>query len=336
MEIAKAYNPKEAEESHYQNWESRGYFAPEINENADAEPYSIVIPPPNVTGNLHMGHALQHTLMDTLTRWKRMQGYKTLFVVGVDHAGISTQLMVTRQLKQEEKKTPQDIGREAFTRRVWDWKAKYGGEITRQIRREGLSVDWSRERFTMDESLSRAVREVFVRLYDEGWIYRGNRIINWCPRDKTVLSDLEVKEETKKDGKLYFLQYPIKNSDKKITVATTRPETMLGDTAVAVNPEDERYRDLIGQTIALPLTNREIPRVADEYVDAAFGTGAVKITPAHDPNDYELGLRHNLPQLNVMNKDATMNADAGEEFEGLERYAAREKVVEKFAELGLL
>ncbi|HEX8250565.1 MAG TPA: valine--tRNA ligase [Pyrinomonadaceae bacterium] len=336
MEIAKAYNPKEAEESHYQNWESKGYFAPEINENPDAEPYSIVIPPPNVTGSLHMGHALQHTLMDTLTRWKRMQGYRALFVVGVDHAGISTQLMVTRQLKQEEKKTPQDIGREAFTEKVWAWKAKYGGEITRQIRREGLSVDWSRERFTMDESLSRAVREVFVRLYEEGWIYRGNRIINWCPRDKTVLSDLEVKEETKKDGKLFYLQYPLKNSDKKITVATTRPETMLGDTAVAVNPEDARYQDLIGQTIELPLTNREILIVADDYVDAAFGTGAVKITPAHDPNDYELGLRHNLEQLNVMNKDATMNRAAGAEFEGLDRYAARERVIEKFEELGLL
>jgi valyl-tRNA synthetase len=336
MEIAKAYNPKEAEENHYRIWEERGYFAPEINENPDAVPYSIVIPPPNVTGSLHMGHALQHTLMDTLTRWKRMQGYKTLFLVGIDHAGISTQLMVTRQLKEEEKRTPQDIGREAFTEKVWTWKAKYGGEITRQIRREGLSVDWSRERFTMDESLSRAVREVFVRLYDEGWIYRGNRIINWCPRDLTVLSDLEVKEETKKDGKLFYLQYPIKNSDAKITVATTRPETMLGDTAVAVNAEDERYRDLIGQTIELPLTNREIPIVADEYVDAEFGTGAVKITPAHDPNDYEVGLRHNLEQLSVMNKDATMNASAGAEFEGLDRYVAREKVVEKFEELGLL
>ncbi len=336
MEIAKAYNPKEAEESHYQTWESRGYFAPEINRNPDAEAYSIVIPPPNVTGNLHMGHALQHTIMDTLTRWKRMQGFKTLFVVGVDHAGISTQLMVTRQLKQEEKKTPRDIGREAFVERVWAWKAKYGGEITRQIRREGLSVDWSRERFTMDESLSKAVREVFVRLYEEGWIYRGKRIINWCPRDKTVLSDLEVKEETKKDGKLFYLQYPIKNSDKKITVATTRPETMLGDTAVAVNPEDERYSGLIGETIELPLTGREILIIADDYVDPAFGTGAVKITPAHDPNDYEVGLRHNLEQLNVMNKDATMNAAAGAEFEGLDRYAAREKVVEKFEELGLL
>ena len=336
MEIAKAYNPKEAEESHYQRWETSGFFTPEINENAEAAPYSIVIPPPNVTGNLHMGHALQHTLMDTLVRWKRMQGYKTLFIVGTDHAGISTQLMVTRQLRRDENKTPQDIGRESFVQKVWEWKEKYGGEITRQIRREGLSVDWSRERFTMDESLSRAVREVFVRLYEEGNIYRGNRIVNWCPKDKTVLSDLEVKEEKAKDGKLYYLQYPLKNSDVKITVATTRPETMLGDTAVAVNPEDDRYKDLVGQTIELPLTNREIPIVADEYVESEFGTGAVKITPAHDPNDYELGLRHNLPQINVMNKDATMNEAAGTEFVNLDRYDARQLVVEKFEALGLL
>jgi valyl-tRNA synthetase len=336
MEIAKSYNPKEAEETHYQTWEASGCFTPEINEDPDAETFSIVIPPPNVTGSLHMGHALQHTLMDVLTRWKRMLGYKTLFLVGVDHAGISTQLMVTRQLKKDEHKTPQDIGREAFTERVWAWKEKYGDTITNQIRREGLSVDWSRERFTMDESLSGAVREVFVRLYEEGWIYRGKRIVNWCPKDKTVLSDLEVKEETHRDGKLFYLQYPVKDSDKKLTVATTRPETMLGDTAVAVNPDDERYTDLIGKTIELPLTNREIPIVADEYVDAEFGTGAVKITPAHDPNDYEVGLRHNLEQLNVMNTDATMNSDAGAEFEGLDRYAARTLVVEKFKELGLL
>lgn len=336
MEIAKSYNPTEAEATHYKTWEANDCFAPEINENPNARAFSIVIPPPNVTGNLHMGHALQHTLMDVLTRWKRMQGYKTLFLVGVDHAGISTQLMVTRQLKKDEHKTPQDIGREAFTERVWAWKEKYGGTIQNQIRREGLSVDWSRERFTMDEQLSRAVREVFVRLYEQGWIYRGKRIVNWCPRDKTVLSDLEVKEETRKDGKLFYLQYPIKNTDRKLTVATTRPETMLGDTAVAVSPEDERYRDLIGQTIELPLTSREIPIIADEYVDAAFGTGAVKITPAHDPNDYEVGLRHNLEQLNVMNNDATMNENAGSDFAGLDRYVARERVVEKFAELNLL
>jgi valyl-tRNA synthetase len=336
MELEKSYNPKQAEETHYKTWEANNCFAPEINENPNAESFSIVIPPPNVTGSLHMGHALQHTLMDVLTRRKRMLGFKTLFLVGVDHAGISTQLMVTRQLKKDEHKTPQDIGREEFTKKIWAWKEKFGNTITNQIRREGLSVDWTRERFTMEESLSLAVRNVFVRLYEEGWIYRGTRIVNWCPKDKTVLSDLEVKDETRKDGKLYFLQYPVKDSDKKLTVATTRPETMLGDTAVAVNPDDERYKDLIGKTIALPLTNREIPVIADEYVDAEFGTGAVKITPAHDPNDYEVGERHNLEKLVIMNADATMNENAGADFEGLDRYAAREKVVERFEELGLL
>src|SRR5580765_4133759 len=376
MELAKAYDPKEAEVNHYKRWEESGFFAPEINQDPDAEAYSIVIPPPNVTGSLHMGHALQHTLMDALTRWKRMQGYRTLFLVGVDHAGISTQLMVTRQLKKEEHKTPQDIGREAFVEKVWEWKHKYGGEITRQIRREGLSVDWSRERFTMEENLSKAVREVFVRLYDEGWIYRGTRIVNWCPKDKTVLSDLEVKEEKAKDGKLYYLRYPLseppavaggltrqkdepERSAKSltdsldamvgnhqppataggsdfITVATTRPETMLGDTAVAVNPDDKRYKDLIGKTIALPLTDREIPIIADEYVEAEFGTGAVKITPAHDPNDWEIGERHGLEKLVIMNDDATMNENAGPEFVSLDRFEARTKVIEKFEELGLL
>ena len=354
MEIPKAYDPSQAEENHYARWESSGFFAPEINEDPNAEPFSIVIPPPNVTGTLHMGHALQHTLMDVLTRWKRMLGYRTLFLVGVDHAGFSTQLMVTRQLKKEEHKNPKDIGREAFTAKVWEWKNKYGGEITRQIRREGLSVDWTRERFTMEENLSRAVREVFVRLYEEGWIYRGTRIVNWCPKDKTVLSDLEVKEEKAKDGKLYYLKYPVKSfesrlqpasaaappeggtQNKFITVATTRPETMLGDTAVAVNPEDERYKDLIGKTIALPLTNREIPIIADEYVESEFGTGAVKITPAHDANDWEIGERHDLEKLVIMNDDATMNSAAGKDFEGLDRFEARTKVIEEFEKLGLL
>ncbi len=345
MEIPKAYDPKQAEESHYQRWEASGFFTPEINKDPNAEKYSIVIPPPNVTGSLHMGHALQHTIMDVLTRWKRMLGYRTLFLVGVDHAGISTQLMVTRQLKKEDHKTPQDIGREAFTEKVWAWKEKYGGEITRQMRREGISVDWSRERFTMEESLSTAVREVFVRLYEEGWIYRGTRIVNWCPKDKTVLSDLEVKEEKAKDGKLYYLQYPVVSANgerpaeagfQHITVATTRPETMLGDTAVAVNPDDDRYKYLVGKKIALPLTNREIPIIADEYVESEFGTGAVKITPAHDPNDWEVGERHGLEKLVIMNDDGTMNAAAGEEFDGLDRYAAREKVIERFEELGLL
>jgi valyl-tRNA synthetase len=335
MEIAKAYNPKEAEENHYSRWERLGYFAPEINENPDAPKYSIVIPPPNVTGSLHMGHALQHTLMDVLTRRKRMLGYRTLWLPGIDHASISVQRKIVAQLK-EEGKTPQDVGREEFLRRAWAWKEKYGNTILEQMRREGASVDWSRSRFTMDESLSRAVREVFVRLYEEGWIYRGRRIVNWCPNDKTVISDAEVKEETRKDGKLVYLQYPVKDSDRKITVATTRPETILGDTAVAVNPDDERYKDLIGKTIELPLTGREIPIIADEYVDPKFGTGAVKITPAHDPNDYEIGVRHNLPQIVVMNDDATMNAAAGADFEGLDRFKAREKVIRSFEELGLL
>ena len=364
MEIAKAYDPKEAEENHYQRWESEGFFAPEINENPNAKKYSIVIPPPNVTGSLHMGHALQHTIMDVLTRRKRMQGYRTLWLPGTDHAGISVQRKVVEQLKKEEDKKPTDIGREEFVRRAWTWKEQYGNTITEQMRREGASVDWTRQRFTMDESLSTAVRNVFCTLYEEGWIYKGLRIVNWCPKDKTVLSDLEVKEEAKKDGKLYYLRYPLAEPPASaggqdstdtyvdldsgalppahasgsafVIVATTRPETMLGDTAVAVNPKDERYKDLIGKTILLPLTDREITIVGDEYVDAEFGTGAVKITPAHDPNDYQVGERHNLPRLLVMNEDATMNASTGPDFEGLDRFVARAKVVERFEELGLL
>ncbi|MDQ4121175.1 MAG: valine--tRNA ligase [Acidobacteriota bacterium] len=335
MEIPKAYEPRVAEEKHYQRWEQAGCFAPEINQNPNAEKFSIVIPPPNVTGSLHMGHALQHTLMDALIRRKRMQGYKTLWLPGTDHASISVQRKIVEQFRKEGT-TPHAVGREEFLRRAWEWKNLYGNTITEQMRREGASVDWSRERFTMDESLSKAVREVFVRLYEENWIYRGRRIVNWCPVDKTVISDVEVKDETRKDGKLAYLQYPVKDSDRKITVATTRPETMLGDAAVAVSPTDERYKDLIGKTILLPLANREIPIIADEYVDAEFGTGAVKITPAHDPNDYEVGIRHNLEQLVVMNDDATMNGNAPAEFVGLDRYKAREKVVARFEELGLL
>jgi valyl-tRNA synthetase len=334
MEIPKQYDPKEAEKHHYERWEKNGYFAPEINRDPGAPVFSIVIPPPNVTGSLHMGHALQHTLMDVMTRHKRMRGYRTLWLPGMDHAGISTQLMVSRALKKEGKPR-HDLGREKFVERVWQWKRESGGQITVQMRREGASVDWSREKFTMSEDLSRIVREVFVRLYDEGWIYRGNRIVNWCPQDQTVLSDLEV-EKLPQAGKLYYLQYPIKNSDVRVTVATTRPETMLGDTAVAVNPNDERYRDLVGQTVLLPLTNREIPIVADEYVDPKFGTGAVKITPAHDPNDYEMGLRHDLPQVIVIDQHAKMTKDAGASFAGLDRYQAREKVVADFEALGLL
>jgi valyl-tRNA synthetase len=337
MEIPKQYDPKEAEQHHYERWEKSGAFAPEINKDPQAPVFTIVIPPPNVTGSLHMGHALQHTLMDVMTRHKRMSGFRTLWLPGVDHAGISTQLMVSRALKKEGK-SRLDLGREKFVERVWQWKHESGSQITVQMRREGASVDWSREKFTMDEDLSRAVREVFVRLYDEGWIYRGNRIVNWCPTDQTVLSDLEV-EKLPQQGKLYYLYYlgyPIKNSDRHVTVATTRPETMLGDTAVAVNPNDERYGDLKGQTVLLPLTDREIPVVLDEYVDPEFGTGVVKITPAHDPNDYEIGLRHNLPQVVVIDNHAKMTAEAGAAFAGLDRYAAREKVVEEFERLGLL
>src|SRR5690349_5818300 len=343
MDIPKQYDPKEAEQHHYERWERSGAFAPEINKDPNAPVFSIVIPPPNVTGSLHMGHALQHTLMDVMTRHKRMSGFRTLWLPGVDHAGISTQLMVSRALKKEGK-SRHDLGREKFVERVWQWKHESGSQITVQMRREGASVDWSREKFTMDEDLSRAVREVFVRLYEEGWIYRGNRIVNWCPTDQTVLSDLEV-EKLPQQGKLYYLRYPIKSNGRGeghddhtryVTVATTRPETMLGDTAVAVNPNDERYRDLEGQTILLPLTDREIPVVFDEYVDPQFGTGAVKITPAHDPNDYEIGLRHNLAQVVVIDPHAKMTAEAGADFAGLDRYAAREKVVAEFERLGLL
>jgi valyl-tRNA synthetase len=341
MDIPKTYDPQQAEASHYARWEADGCFAPEINRDAQAPVYSIVIPPPNVTGSLHMGHALQHTLMDVLTRHKRMCGYRTLWLPGMDHAGISTQLVVSRELKKQGL-SRHDLGRENFIERVWQWKHASGGQILKQMRREGASVDWSRERFTMDEGLSRAVREVFVRLYDEGHIYRGDRIVNWCPSDQTVLSDLEV-DKVPQAGKLYYLQYPLKDQNgsdsgarRTLTVATTRPETMLGDTAVAVNPTDERYRELIGATLILPLTGREIPVVADEFVDPLFGTGAVKVTPAHDPNDYEMGVRHNLAQLVVIDRDARMTAAAGEGFQGLDRYKAREKVVQEFEALGLL
>jgi valyl-tRNA synthetase len=337
MDIPKTYDPREAEQRHYGRWEAEGCFAPETNRDPSARVFTIVIPPPNVTGSLHMGHALQHTLMDVLSRHKRMCGYRVLWLPGMDHAGISTQLMVTRELKKEGS-SRHDIGREKFVERVWQWKHESGGQITKQMRREGASVDWSRERFTMDEGLTRAVREAFVRLYEEGLIYRGDRIVNWCPNDQTVLSDLEV-EKTPQAGKLYYLRYPLKGEDasgRVVTVATTRPETMLGDTAVAVNPDDERYGELVGATLSLPLTGREIPVVADEFVDPAFGTGAVKVTPAHDPNDYEMGVRHDLPQVVVIDQFARMTQNAGQEFFGLDRYKARELVVEKFEELGLL
>src|SRR5262245_48029844 len=309
IEIPKTYDPKEAEASHYARWEERGYFAPEINKDRAAPVFTVVIPPPNVTGSLHMGHALQHTMMDVLTRHKRMLGWRALWLPGMDHAGISTQLMVTRELKKEGK-TRHDLGREKFIERVWQWKEEYGGQILNQLRREGASVDWSRFKFTMDDDLARAVREPFVRLYDEGLIYRGNRIVNWCPNDQTVLSDLEVLREPQK-GKLYYLRYPFKNGEGSIVVATTRPETMLGDTAVAVNPNDERYASMIGETLILPIVNREVPVIADEFVESEFGTGAVKVTPVHDPNDYEMDLSYILEQVDALDRFATMTDDAG-------------------------
>jgi valyl-tRNA synthetase len=333
-DIPKTYDPAEAERHHYARWEERGYFAPEINKDPAAPVFTIVIPPPNVTGSLHMGHALQHTMMDVLTRHKRMLGFRALWLPGMDHAGISTQLMVTRQLKKEGL-TRHDLGREKFVERVWQWKQEYGGQILNQLRREGASVDWSRLKFTMDEDLSRAVREVFVRLYEERMIYRGNRIVNWCPSDQTVLSDLEVLREPQQ-GKLYYIRYPFSDTQGAVVVATTRPETMLGDTAVAVNPKDERYQSLIGKTLILPLINREIPIIADDYVESEFGTGAVKITPAHDPNDYEMGLRHQLEQVQVIDQFARMTEAAGADFAGLDRYRARELVLEKLETLGLL
>lgn len=334
IDIPKTYDPKEAERHHYARWEESGYFAPEINKDPGAPAFTIVIPPPNVTGSLHMGHALQHTMMDVLTRWKRMSGFRALWLPGMDHAGISTQLMVTRELKKEGK-SRHDLGREKFVERVWKWKEEYGGQILNQLRREGASVDWSRFRFTMDENLSAAVRESFVRLYDEGMIYRGNRIVNWCPTDQTVLSDLEVLREPQK-GKLYYLRYPFVEGEGGVTVATTRPETMLGDTAVAVNPDDERYQGLIGRHVILPIVDREIRMVADDFVESEFGTGAVKVTPAHDPNDYEMGLRHGLEQVQVIDQFARMTEAAGADFAGLDRYKARELVIEKLEALGLL
>ena len=331
-ELAKGYEPHDVEKRWYSEWESKGYFRAE--ETSEKKPYSIVIPPPNVTGALHMGHALNNTLQDILCRWKRMQGYNVLWMPGTDHAGIATQNVVERQLAAE-KKDRHDLGREKFIERVWQWRRESGGQIIGQLKRLGASCDWERERFTMDEGLSRAVRTVFVRLYEEGLVYRDNRLINWCPRCHTALSDIEVEHEDKK-GHLWHIRYPVAGQPGRfVTVATTRPETMLGDTAVAVHPEDERYHDLHGKTVILPLVNREIPVVADEYVEREFGTGVVKITPAHDFNDFEVGLRHGLDRINVFDESGVINA-AGRQYEGMERFAARKKIVEDLEAAGLL
>ena len=322
-ELPKTYNPADFEERIYQNWCDKGYFTPDPK--SDAEHFSVVIPPPNVTGQLHMGHALDETLQDILVRHKRMQGYNTLWVPGTDHAGIATQIKVEEQLRVNEGLTRYDLGREKFLERVWDWKNKYGDRIISQLKKLGASCDWTRERFTMDEGCSRAVREVFVNLYDKGLIYRGHRIINWCPHCLTALPDAEV-EYKDQPGHFWHIKYPIKGEDGYVVVATTRPETMFGDTAVAVNPEDEDMKHLIGKTLILPAVGREIPVIADDYVEIGFGTGCVKITPAHDPNDFLVGQRHNLEQIKVMNDDATMNAYAGK-YEGMDRYECRKALV---------
>ena len=331
-EINKTYNPKEVEERLYNTWVEKGYFTPTPDKTK--EPFTIVIPPPNVTGQLHMGHALDETLQDILIRYKRMAGFNALWIPGTDHARIATQIKVEEVLRKEEGKTLYDLGREKFVEKVWEWKKLYGDRIINQLKKLGSSCDWTRERFTMDEGCSKAVKEVFVNLYKKGLIYQGSRIINWCPRCITALSDAEV-EHAEQAGHFWHIKYPVKGSDEFVVIATTRPETLFGDTAVAVNPEDERYKDIIGKTLLLPLTDREIPVIADAYVDKEFGTGCVKITPAHDPNDFEVGLRHDLAQIKVLNDDATMNHYAGK-YEGMDRYECRKQMIKDLDEMGLL
>lgn len=331
-ELEKTYDPKGLEEQLYDKWMQNGYFHAEVN--PDRKPFTIVMPPPNITGQLHMGHALDNTLQDILIRFRRMQGFEALWQPGTDHAAIATEVKVTNALK-EKGIDKQEIGREKFLSYCWDWKKEYGTRIINQLHKMGSSADWDRERFTMDEGCSDAVLEVFMKLYEKGYIYKGSRIINWCPKCQTSLSDAEV-EHVDQNGSFWHIQYPIVGEKNRfVEIATTRPETMLGDTAVAVNPEDERYTDLIGKMLKLPLTEREIPVIADSYVDKEFGTGCVKITPAHDPNDFEVGRRHQLPELNILNDDGTMNGSCGK-YSGLDRYEARRQIVEDLKELGLL
>ena len=330
-EIAKNYEPQQIEPRWAEFWVREQLFR--ADPNAPGPVFSIVIPPPNVTGSLHIGHMLDHTEIDILTRWHRMRGYNTLYLPGMDHAGISTQRVVVRELA-EQGIDYRKLGREEFIRRVWKWKEESGGKITQQMKQIGESCDWSREQFTLSPELSRVVRMVFVQLYEQGLIYRAQRMTNWCPVCLTVLSDLEVLHE-ERQGHLWYVRYPVVGTREHIVVATTRPETMLGDTAVAVHAEDERYKNLIGKRLMLPLMEREIPIVADEMVDRTFGTGAVKITPAHDPNDFEVGQRHHLPEIDVMTDDGHMSAAAGA-YAGLERFAARKKIVEDLKARGFL
>lgn len=330
-EMAKAYNPKEVEDKIYDFWQEGNYFHAEVDK--DKKPYTIVMPPPNITGQLHMGHALDNTLQDILIRWRRMQGYSALWLPGTDHASIATEAKIVEAMRKEGI-TKEDLGREKFLERAWEWKKEYGGRIVSQLKKMGSSCDWERERFTMDEGCSKAVKEVFVRLYNKGLIYRGERIINWCPHCKTSISDAEVEFE-EQAGHFWHLRYPLTDGSGYLELATTRPETLLGDTAVAVNPSDERYKDLVGKTLTLPLVGREIPIIADDYVDVDFGTGVVKITPAHDPNDFQVGLRHNLPVINVMTDDAKIVEDYPK-YAGMDRYEAREVIVKDLDEGGFL
>ena len=331
-DLEKTYNPHDIEERTYQKWIDKKYFHAEVDRSK--KPFTIVMPPPNITGKLHMGHALDNTMQDILTRYKRMQGYNALWVPGTDHASISTEVKVIDQLKKEGI-DKEELGREGFLKRTWQWKEEYGGTITSQLRKLGSSCDWDRERFTMDEGCSKAVEEVFCKLHDKGLIYKGSRIINWCPVCQTSISDAEVEHE-EQEGHFWHIKYPIAGEDNQfVEIATTRPETLLGDSAVAVHPDDERYQHLIGKNVILPLVNREIPVVADAYVDKEFGTGVVKITPAHDPNDFEVGKRHNLPEINIMNDDATINEKGGK-YAGMDRYEARKAMVKDLDDLGLL
>ena len=330
-ELAKTYDPKAMEDRIYGEWLEKKYFHAEVDRSK--KPFTIVMPPPNITGKLHMGHAMDNTLQDILIRYKRMQGYNALWIPGTDHASISTEVKVINQLKSEGI-DKNELGREGFLKRTWEWREEYGRTIVDQLKKIGSSCDWDRERFTMDEGCSKAVQEVFLRLHKKGYIYKGSRIINWCPVCKTSISDAEVEHE-EQAGHFWHINYPIKGSDKFVEIATTRPETLLGDSALAVNPDDERYKDIVGKTVILPLVGREIPVIADAYVDKEFGTGVVKITPAHDPNDFEVGKRHNLPEINILNDDATINENGGK-YAGMDRYEARKVMVEELKEQGLL
>lgn len=330
--IAKQYDPSTVESRLYKLWCDKGYFHAEVN--PDKKPFTIVMPPPNITGQLHMGHALDNMMQDAIIRFKRMQGYEALWLPGTDHASIATEVKIIDALAKEGK-TKYDLGREKFLQRAWEWKAQYGGRIVEQLKRIGSSCDWKRERFTMDEGCSKAVTQIFISLYNKGLIYQGNRIINWCPECKTALSDAEVEYE-EQDSFLWHIKYRIEGSDEYLIVATTRPETMLGDTGIAVNPADERYKNVVGKNVILPIVNKPIPVVADEYVELDFGTGVVKMTPAHDPNDFEVAKRHNLPVIRVMNDDGTMNEQAGPEFEGMDRFECRKKIVDMLKDLGLM